>query len=124
MRTKGRGLKHLSTYVKTSLFARIFYYFHAQGTFVILCCLWRRLSLLFYKTFGMITFLSLKCSTVFFSMELLISCLKTFSLEMGGGEGQMGRSRYAMGGRSKRTCTYDGERGSNSSHFGTYLLNE
>ena len=54
MRTTGRGLTHLSAYAKMSLFARIFQYFLMQGTFVIPFCLWRRLSLLFYKTFAMI----------------------------------------------------------------------
>ena len=43
----------------------------------------------------MIIFLSLKCSTAYFSMELLIGCLKTFPLEIG--EGPIGKSTYAMG---------------------------
>jgi len=45
-----------------------FVVFHMQGTFIILCCLWRQLSLLFYKKFAMIIFLSLKFLTVFFFM--------------------------------------------------------
>ena len=54
-------------------------------------------------------FLFLKSSTVFFSMELLVGYLKTFLLEMRGG--QRGKSLYAMeGGCSKRTCAYVGER--------------
>ena len=52
-----------------------------------LCCICRQLSLLFYKTFAMIIFLSLKRFTVF-SMELLIRCLNTFfPLEIGGSDG-------------------------------------
>ena len=53
----------------------------------------------------MIIFPSLKCFTVFFSMELLIGYLKTYPLE----GGQMGKSTYAMGGGSKRKCAHDGE---------------
>ena len=44
----------------------------------------------------MITFLSLKCFTVFFLMELLIGYFKTFPLEMGGG--QMGKNTMGGGG--------------------------
>ena len=55
----GGGLAHGSTYAKTSLFARIL------------------LSFLFYKTFSMTIFLSLKCFSVYFSMELFNGYLKT-----------------------------------------------
>ena len=82
---KGRGgLIHLSTYAKKSRFACILLYFHMQGTFIILCCLWwwRPYPL---KKFAVIIFLSAKCSTAFFSMTLLLEYLKTFSLEMGVG---------------------------------------
>ena len=40
-------------------------------------------------------------------MELLFGYLKTLPLEMGRG-GQMGKSTYTIGGRSKRTCAYNG----------------
>ena len=40
-------------------------------------------------------------------MELLVGFLKTFPLEMGV---RVGKSTYAMGGRSKRTCACDGGR--------------
>ena len=43
----------------------------------------------------MIISLSLKCSAVFFFIELLIRYLKTFPLEMLGMD-QMGKSTYAM----------------------------
>ena len=79
------GLTHPSAYAKMTLFACILSYFHMLHIFTILCCLWPRLSLLFYKTFAMIILLSLKSSTVCFSMELSIGYLKTFPLEMGGG---------------------------------------
>ena len=46
-----KELTHLSTYAKSSLYARALWYFHMQDTSIILCCLWRRLSLLFYKIF-------------------------------------------------------------------------
>ena len=36
----------------------------------------------------------------------------------------MGKSTYAMGDRSKRTCAYDGGGGSIFCHFGTYVLIE
>ena len=64
-----------------------------QDTFTILCCLWRRLSPRFYKTFAMVIFLSLTCFTVYFSVELLVGYLKTFSSEIGG---QIGKCTYAM----------------------------
>ena len=54
---------------KRPLFARVLWYFHMLEAFTILCCLWRRLSLLFYKTFAMIIFLSLKYFSVYFSMD-------------------------------------------------------
>ena len=49
----------------------------------------------------MISFLSLRCFVVFFSMELLIEFVKAFPLETGD---QMGKSMYAMGSSSKCTC--------------------
>ena len=64
--------------------------------FTILCCLWRRLSLVFYKAFAMIIFLSLKFFTVLFSMELFIGYLKTFPLETEGGSE---RYEYVRNGR-------------------------
>ena len=37
----------------------------------------------------------------------------------------MGKSSYAMGSHSKRTCAYDGGGGwSNFCHFGPYVLTE
>ena len=48
-------------------------------------CHWRILSLLFYKTFAMIIFLSLKCFSVYFSMELFIGYLKSPIKNSGGG---------------------------------------
>ena len=50
--------------------------------------------MLFYETIV----LSLRCFTVFFSMEFLTGYLRLFPLETGGG-GQIGKSTYAMGGR-------------------------
>ena len=84
---EGRWLTHGSTYAKMSLFARVLLDFHMLEAFTILCCLWRRLSLLFYKTFAMIIFLSFKLFTVYFFMELFIGYLKKFPLEIvvGGG---------------------------------------
>ena len=41
------------------------------------CCLWRRLSLLFYKTLALIIFLSLTRFSVYSSMEIFIGYLKT-----------------------------------------------
>ena len=55
-------------------------------------------------------------------MNLLIGYLKAFPLEMEGV--QTGKSIYRMGGHSKRTCAYDGGRGSNFCHFGMYVLIE
>ena len=80
MRTKGKGLTHVSTYAKMSLSARVLWYFHMLETFTTLCCLWRRLSLLFYKAFAMIILLFLKCFIVYVSMELCIGYLKPFPL--------------------------------------------
>ena len=42
-------------------------------------------------------------------MELFIRYFKNFPVRNGEG-GQMGKITYAMGGRSKRTCAYDGGR--------------
>ena len=54
----------------------------------------------------MISFLSLKYLTVFFSMELLLGYLSIFSLEV---DSQMGKGTYAMKGvHSKLTCAYEG----------------
>ena len=36
----------------------------------------------------------------------------------------MGKSTYAMGGRSKRTCAYDGGGWLNFCYFGAYVLIE
>ena len=81
-----------------------------QGAFVVLSCLWHQFSLLSYKAFAMIIFLSLKCFAVFFFMELLIGCFITFLLDIREG-GQMRLSMYAMEGHSKCTCVYDEGRG-------------
>ena len=68
------------TYVrKKASFACILLYFHISFSVVFgdgshYC---------FTKTLAMIIFLSLKCSTVFFCMELLIGYLKRFSLDKG-----------------------------------------
>ena len=72
----GRGAYTWKYVRKMSLFTRVLSYFHMLEASTILCCLWRRLSLLFYKTFAMIIFLSLKCFSVYFSMELFIGYLK------------------------------------------------
>ena len=57
-------------------------------------------------SYAMIIFLSLKCFTVFFSMELLLGCLNAFPLEMEGS--QIGKSKCAMGGAHRKgTCVYD-----------------
>ena len=76
-----------------SAFSTHFVIFHMQGTFAILCCLWHRLSILVYKTFAMIIFLSLKMFYGFFSIELLIGYLDP-PVETGGA--QIGKSTYAM----------------------------
>ena len=82
---KGRGgnLTHLSTRAKCPFctYSVIFSYFK------IICCLWRRISLLFIKTLTTIIFLSLEIFTVYFSIELLIGPIKTFRLEVRWGEG-------------------------------------
>ena len=63
----------------------------------------------------MIIFLSLDFFVLFCSMELLIGYLEIFPLEKGvrwvRWGGQMGRSLYTMGGRSKRTSSYYRGRG-------------
>ena len=82
-----------------------------EGTSTIACCIWHRLTLLLYKTFAMIIFLSLKCFAVFFSMELLNGFLNAVPLEMGGGS-QIGMSTYAM------------VRGAKFCHFAAYVLLE
>ena len=88
---RGRGVKQKRTpcvqggrgaytwkYVRKNVpFARVLRYFHMLEAFTMLCCHWRRLSFQFYKTFAMIIFLSLKCFSVYFSMELCIGYLKT-----------------------------------------------
>jgi len=110
-----------SKYVRRKvLFARILQYFHMQDTFII-ASLWRQLLLLCYMAFAIIFFLFLKCFAVLFSMELLIGHLKIFPLEMGG---QTGKSTYAIGGHSMRTCAYNGKEGSYFCHFGAYVLTE
>ena len=81
----GGRLAHLSTYAKTSLLHAFYDIFVCKVPFIILCCLWRRGSLLFYETFAMTIFMPLECFTIFFSKELLIGYLKTFSLEIGSG---------------------------------------
>ena len=60
----------------------------------------------------------------FFSIELLIVCLKTFPLETEGV--QVGKRTHALGerARSKRTCVHDWGRGSDFSHFGVHMLKE
>ena len=68
-------------------------------------------SLLLYKKTAMIISLSLKCFTVYFSMEIFIGYLKTFPLEKGGD--QKGKSAYV--------CVRRG-RGSNYCHFDAYVL--
>ena len=98
MHTMEGGRNETSKYIcKKSLFVCILLYFHMQGTFTILCCLWCQLSVLLYKAFAMIIVQSLKCSTGFLSMSLLIGYLKTFLLEMGEGN-QRGKSMYVVGG--------------------------
>ena len=78
------GLTHLSIWTKKAPFCIYFVIF----------------------SYAMIIFLSLKCFTVFFSMELLLGCLNAFPLEMEGG--QMGKSKCAMGGAHRKgTCVYD-----------------
>ena len=64
-----------------------------DGTFIPLSCLERRLLLPFHKRFALITFLSLKCFTAFFSMELLVR-YKIYPLEIGN---QRDQSTYALG---------------------------
>ena len=76
---------------------------------------------MFYKTFAMITFLSLKCFPVFFSMELLIGYLKTLPLEMGGGVRWV--RVHTQWGHSKRTYVYNGGE-VKFLPFGAYVLNE
>ena len=66
-----------------------------QGTSIILCCRWRRLSLLFYKTCDMI-----RC--------IIDWMFKKFPLEVGGGGIKMGKSTYAAGSRSTCKCAYKG----------------
>ena len=56
----------------------------------------------------MIISLSVKCFTVFFSIELLIGYSKIFPLEMGGGIKWVREYVRNKGGRSKCTCAYDG----------------
>lgn len=89
---------------------------------IILCCLWHRLSLPFYGTFARIVFLS---KMIFFN-EIMDWLFKNIPVGIGGGGrgSQMGKSTYTMGSRSKLTCTYDGEEGSNSFHFGAHVLIE
>ena len=65
-----------------------------RNTFTLLCCLWRRLSLLFCEAFAMIIFLSFKCFTIFFFMNLLVAYLKQFPLETG--RRQLSEITYAM----------------------------
>ena len=83
-------------------------YVRKKVPFIILRCLWRQLSLLCYKALAMTILLSLKSFTAYFSMDLLIGCLKAFPLEMGV---RWERVRTQWRGRSNRTCAYDGERG-------------
>ena len=45
----------------------------------------RSVSFLFFKTFAMIIFLSLKCFIVYFSLELFIGYLKQILIRDGGG---------------------------------------
>ena len=74
-----------------------------QDTFIITSCLWHQLLLMFYKTFTMTIFLSLKSSKVFFFMQLLTGHLETFfQMKMGGG--QMSKRMHAMEGCSNNTC--------------------
>ena len=57
----------------------------------------------------------------------LLSCLcmfKNIAVRNGGVGGQMGKGKYAMGGRSKRTSACSGGGGSNFCHFGAYVLIE
>ena len=76
---RGKGVKQKRTpcvqggkgaytwkYVRKSVpFCACFVIFHMLEAFSVLCCLWRRLSLLFYETFAMIIFLSLKFFSLF-----------------------------------------------------------
>ena len=64
-----------------------------DGTFILLSCLERRLLLHFHIRFAMITSLSLKCFTAFFSMELLVG-YKIYPSEIGD---QRGKSTYTLG---------------------------
>ena len=97
------GLTHLSTYSESPFCTYFVIFSYARHFSHIL------LSLLFYKAFAKIIFLSLKCFTVFFFMGFLIVYMKTFPLEMAGG--QIGESTYALreGVQSKRTYACDGE---------------
>ena len=55
----------------------------------------------------MTIFMSLKSSTAFFFYGLIDWIFESLPLEMGRG-GQMGKSTYEMGDRSKRACANDG----------------
>ena len=74
MRTREEGeLTHLSTYTKVP--------------FIILCCLWRRLSLLYKKALAMIIFLSLKSFSLF--LYVLIDWIfEGFPIRNGGLDGK------------------------------------
>ena len=72
--------------------------------------IWRRLSLQFYKTVA-VTFFPI--SQLFYSLFLhgiIVWVFKNTPLRNGTG-GQMGKSTYTIGGRSKRTCAHNGEGG-------------
>ena len=96
---------------KWSLFARIFKYLHTQEDTFITVVFGDDFHYCFIKHLVK-AFSCLSNALQSLSMELLIGCSTTFPLEMGG---PLGKSTYAMGGRSKRTCAY--ERGGEGQTF-------
>ena len=113
MRTRRRGLTHLSVSAKTPIL-------HILVIFSFERC--------FHRTFLSLvtTFILLLCTTfakVIF--KLLIECVKNIPVR-DGWEGQMGNSTYAMGGgviASNHVRMISGK-GSDFCHFGVYVLIE